>query len=105
MPNKNSINRTPLAIGTNKPVLSAKTGFLPWGLALLSILISFTAIGITVWGVVPSGDYRSVLSHQTLTPFITIAFAVIGALIASRHPRNPIGWNFTVVGLLEATTA
>jgi len=101
----NSMNRTSLAIGTDKPVLSAKTGLLPWGLAFLSILISFAAIGITVWGVVTSGDYRSVLSHQTLTPFITIAFAVIGALIASRHPRNPIGWIFTVVGLLEATTA
>ena len=52
-----------------------------------------------------SGDYRSILSHQTLTPFLTTGFAVIGALVASRHPRNPIGWIFVAVGLLFALTA
>ena len=31
-----------------------------------------------------------------------LTYAVVGALIASRHPRNPVGWLFCVVGLYFA---
>lgn len=33
-----------------------------------------------------------------------VAYAVVGALIASRHPRNPVGWLFAALGLLSALT-
>ena len=35
--------------------------------------------------------------------FLTfLTYAVVGALIASRHPRNPVGWLFCAVGLYFA---
>ena len=33
--------------------------------------------------------------------FVPVAMVVVGALIASRHPRNPIGWMFCGMGLLD----
>lgn len=33
-----------------------------------------------------------------------VAYAVVGALIASQHPRNPVGWLFAALGLLSALT-
>jgi len=33
-----------------------------------------------------------------------VAYAVVGALIASRHPRNPVGGLFVALGLLSALT-
>ncbi len=41
-------------------------------------------------------------SHQFFTPALTIAYCVVGALVASQHPRNPIGWMFCATGLLSA---
>lgn len=69
---------------------------------MVSLVIAFIALGVAVREALIRGDYQSILSHQTLTPFITTGFAVVGALVASRHPRNPIGWIFVAVGMLYA---
>jgi signal transduction histidine kinase len=78
---------------------------LAWGCALVSLLISLVALGMMIYGASVFGRYRPILSHQVLNPFITIAFAVMGALVATRHPRNPIGWIFMTVGLCIALAA
>jgi signal transduction histidine kinase len=41
-------------------------------------------------------------SHQFFTPALTISYGVVGALVASRHPRNLIGWMFCATGFLSA---
>lgn len=88
------------------PIRRAWTaGRLAWALAWLAILGAIAALGIAVNQAVISGNYRHLITHQTLTPFITTGFAIAGALIASRRPRHPIGWIFVVVGLLYGLVA
>src|SRR5512141_2430551 len=82
-----------------------KTNSLAWAMAVVSIIIAITSLGIAVPQAMITGDFRTILSHQTLTPFITVGFAIIGALVASRHSHHPIGWMFTAVGFLYALVA
>jgi two-component system NarL family sensor kinase len=87
------------------PLRKLRASSLAWAITVFSILIAIIALGIALQRAAISGDYRTIVSHQTLTPFITIGFAVLGALVVSRLPRNPIGWIFLTVGLLYAFTA
>ena len=38
--------------------------------------------------------------HQFFEPLITLSFCSVGALVASRHPRNVIGWMLGLTGVL-----
>jgi signal transduction histidine kinase len=38
--------------------------------------------------------------HQFLNPLGTITFSIVGVLVASRHPRNPIGWLLNGTGFV-----
>lgn len=87
------------------PLRKQKTGSLAWAFASVSIFGAIVALGIAVHQAMISGDYWTIITHQTITPFITTGFAVIGALVASHRPRNPIGWIFVAVGILYALTA
>jgi signal transduction histidine kinase len=101
-----SMKQTTLARGTENLFLGKwKAGSLAWTFSLVSILLAILAIGVSVRGILTSGNYESILSHQSLNPFITTAFAVIGALVASRRPRNPTGWIFVAESLLYALNA
>ncbi len=101
-----NMERASLAIGADNPSRREwKAGSLAWAIATGLHIDRHRALGIAVREAMISGDYRTILTHQTLTPFITIGFAVIGALVASRHPRNPIGWIFVAVGILYALIA
>ena len=41
---------------------------------------------------------------RLFSPATTVSYAVVGALVASRQPRNPIGWIFGVVGVFAGLT-
>src|SRR5512133_2648601 len=102
----NNMRKAAILNGTHRFSLKIwQAGSLAWTLAVISTLLAILALGIAVYLAVASGNYRSILTHQTLTPFITAGFAFIGALVASRRPQNPIGWIFVAVGLLYALTA
>jgi hypothetical protein len=67
---------------------------LAWGSAALAVLVLLTGWGLSVTG--------SSLEASTLTALvaaIVIGFAGVGALIASRHPGNLIGWLFCGIAL------
>jgi two-component system NarL family sensor kinase len=79
-----------------------KPAYLAWSLAALSIVIVIASFWAAARYVVLSGDYQTFLTHQVVTPFLTVAFSLVGALIASRVPKNPIGWIFLSVGVIYA---
>src|SRR5829696_6800774 len=76
--------------------------WLAWSLAALSLVLCAAAIALYLvtlpvqppssWG---TGGLSAVL--YVYLPFL--AFPLVGALIASRRPENPIGWICLVVGI------
>ena len=63
--------------------------WLPWAIWALTIVI-----GVAV---APSALDDGVLPFIAYTVFV-LAFATVGALVASRQPRNPIGWLLLLAG-------
>jgi signal transduction histidine kinase len=74
---------------------------LSWSIAVSSIFIVFIGLGISIFALIVSGQGVT-FSHQFFTPPLTITYCAVGALVASRHPRNPIGWMFCAIGFLSA---
>ncbi|HEX5699838.1 MAG TPA: hypothetical protein VFX77_04270 [Rubrobacter sp.] len=76
------------------------TSWLAWALAGLSVAMFLASAVLYV--LVPSSQKgpstRGALSELLIyVPFL--AFPIVGALIASRHPKNPVGWICLAVGL------
>ena len=72
--------------------------WLAWSLACLCVAVFVATIALDVlarsarapsnWGA--ERGLSDLLASLTFLPFL--AFPVVGALIASRRPHNPIGW-------------
>ncbi len=62
-------------------------------LAVLGVLLAFTGLALSIW----SGASQDLVTVQRIAS--AFVFGVLGALIAGRHPRNPIGWIFCAVGV------
>ena len=81
--------------------------WLAWALAGLSggmfvagAILSIFSLYVTAPAAQPSSDWDSggaIGNLLILAPFL--AFTIVGALIASRRPENPIGWICLVAGL------
>jgi hypothetical protein len=78
--------------------------WLAWSLATLSLISCVATIGLyiaTLPAQLPSawvtGGVVSIIL-VFLLPFL--AFPLVGALIASRHPKNPIGWICLAAGII-----
>lgn len=85
-----------------KAMMSEKTAWrLPWLITLISIVLVMIGLTLSVLALIADGRHPT-FSHQFFTPVLTIAYSVVGALVASRHPRNPIGWMFCATGFLTA---
>ena len=77
--------------------------WLAWSLAALSMVMFLASIALDVLArsvPVPSSlvTSRSIIDLLVSVPFL--AFPLVGALIASRRPHNPIGWICLAIGLL-----
>ena len=80
------------------------TSWLAWPLAGISLLLCAASIVLDVaarsvqpppsWG---TGGDSAVLVF--VLPFL--AFPLVGALIASKRPKNPIGWICLAVGIIS----
>src|SRR5919107_2581174 len=78
--------------------------WLAWALVALSVAllgIGFV-LSLATSSLVPDLSSRETEDANVVTVLITLLpFSVVGAIIASRHPRNAIGWLFCGVGVLE----
>jgi hypothetical protein len=83
--------------------MSIRAAWLAWSLVALSVVL--VAGGITLARTTRSPNlelpYGSAggADNVILSLATVLAFAVVGAIVASRHPRNTIGWLFCSVGL------
>ncbi len=76
--------------------------WLAWSLAGLSVAmfvagVALALLALSVAGAETSAGVRSVASSLGFAVFLS--FPVVGALVASRRPENPIGWICLVAGL------
>jgi two-component system, NarL family, sensor kinase len=74
---------------------------LSWSITFFSIVVVLTGLSLSIFALTASGN-QATFSHQFFTPLLTITYCVVGALVASRHPRNPIGWMFCATGVFSA---
>ena len=71
--------------------------WLAWSLVLLSVLLLVAGLSFALMSrsSVPERPYDGLVTLSVLA----LAFSVVGAIIASRQPRNAIGWIFGGVGV------
>lgn len=84
--------------------------WLAWSLACLTVAMSAASIALFVLArsvhVPSSWDTSSSSAADDLLFFVSfLAFPVVGALIASKRPQNPIGWICLADGLVWALIA
>jgi two-component system NarL family sensor kinase len=74
---------------------------LSWSITFFSTVVVLTGLILSILALTVSGN-QATFSHQFFTPLLTITYSVVGALVASRHPLNPIGWMFCATGFFSA---
>ena len=84
--------------------MSARTGaWLAWSLAALSVIMFMAAIALHVLArsLDSAGEWSTLGAVGQVLGFLPfLAFPLVGALVASRRPRNWVGWILLADGLL-----
>ena len=70
-----------------------------WAAAACSLVLCIAALVLLAQASGASAAEQVSLQRTAAFPLSILAFAVAGAVIATRRPRNPIGWLFCGIGL------
>jgi hypothetical protein len=77
--------------------------YLAWSLCALCVALAVASLilallnGRTLGEIFLAWDGPSI----AVLPTLTVSFSVVGALVASHRPKNPIGWIFLAVGFFQ----
>src|SRR5215216_3640868 len=86
---------------------SRVASWLAWSLCVLSVAMFVGSVPLLVLGrsaYVPSSWDADLTTGGLLASGLFLVFALVGALIASRHPENPVGWLCLADGFLWMST-
>jgi hypothetical protein len=76
-------------------VSSHRVTWVAWSLAGFGFALVGVALLLVLAGARPAGEDTENFSQGVAT---TVAFALVGGLVASRRPSNPLGWLFLGIG-------
>ena len=82
-------------------VRSAVLAWVLWGVAIAQLLFSLLLSALS-WGIDTPQNNRP---QGFLFILPIVAFPTVGAVVASRRPRHPVGWLFLGIGLLGGLAA
>lgn len=71
-----------------------------WSGAAVAVVLMAGGLLLSVLAIAASNGQIGPQPHQFFEPLITLSFCLVGALVASRHPRNVIGWMLGLTGFL-----
>jgi signal transduction histidine kinase len=77
---------------------------LAWPITWISVALVTISIVISVIAFNAGGEGIEPPLHQFFSPFFAISYSLIGGLVVSRRPRNPVGWISAVVGFFYAVS-
>jgi hypothetical protein len=72
--------------------------WLVWAVSGLGVTLGVLAF---VYGALNYDSLSAVLTSVALQALWAISFPLVGAVIATHRPRNPLGWIFLIIGLSE----
>jgi hypothetical protein len=78
-----------------KPRADRLSAPLAWFVCALSVASALSGLVFLYM----NGNFASVLKDEGVDAVAAVAFPIVGAIIAARRPRNPIGWIFCFTGL------
>lgn len=76
-----------------------RLSLLAWGLCLVTLAVVAITSGLVVLNLQTIRDPNEA---NLIEIVLSISFAVLGALVASRQPSNALGWVFLALALLNA---
>jgi hypothetical protein len=83
--------------------MSKRAARLAWSLWAICIALTLGAVALAIIDPSAPGESTNRFARVSLVAAL-LAYPTVGALIASRRPRNPIGWLLIVVGLGAAVS-
>ncbi|MGH3088927.1 MAG: hypothetical protein ACRDSJ_16615 [Rubrobacteraceae bacterium] len=78
------------------------TTLLAWSLCLLGIALNLAVGGVLLIGDLPverANPWGTTIGGLFVFPVAILAFGLVGVLLVSRLPRNPVGWICLFIGL------
>lgn len=78
---------------------SRQAAILAWSLTGLILAVIAATIGLVILNIASIHDIDEASSLEIVLPF---GFALVGGLVASRLPGNPLGWVFLTISLANA---